>query len=186
MSGWSREVHFLLQVKGHRGAALMAISMCTQQTWWEGRLPHRQCLLQLWLALAVHTQPQPTSVFLNVGKFPSDILKSSSSRWVTFKVADCADVSWQTGWECVQLEECWGYIFCRVWSVCEHGLSQQSVFSPRQEEIFHANFAILFSFPVYKKWPESREGDNAENCDARGILISQEHLKTKLFSNWVI
>lgn len=35
--------------------------------------------------------------------------------------------------------------------VCEHGLSQQSVFSPRQEEIFHANFAILFSFPVYKK-----------------------------------
>lgn len=136
MSGWSREVHFLLQVKGHRGAALMAISMCTQQTWWEGRLPHRQRFLQLWLALAVHTQPQPTSVFLNVGKFPSDILKSSSSRWVTFKVADCADVSWQTGWECVQLEECWGYIFCRVWRFVSMAWVSSLCFLPGKKRYF--------------------------------------------------
>lgn len=126
----------------------------------------------------------PLASQMLVKSFPSDILKSSSSRWVTSKVADCADMSWQTGWEGVHLEECWGYIFCSIWRVCEHSLSQQSVFSPRQEEIFQANFTILFSFPVYKKWPESK-GDKAENCDARGILLSQEHFKTKLFSNWI-
>lgn len=54
-------------------------------------------------------------------------------------------------WEHVQLEEPWGYTFCSVWTVCVRSLSQQAVFSPRQEEIFHASFAILFSFPVYKK-----------------------------------
>lgn len=54
-------------------------------------------------------------------------------------------------WENLQLEEWWGWIFCSVWAVCEHGLTQLSVFSPTQGWIFHANFAILFLFPVYKK-----------------------------------
>lgn len=36
-------------------------------------------------------------------------------------------------WENAQLEEQWGYIFCSVWTVCEHSLSQQFAFSPRQE-----------------------------------------------------
>lgn len=85
-----------------------------------------------WLYILNLNQP----VFLNVGKFPSDILKSSSSRWVTFKVADCADVSWQTGWECVQLEECWGYIFCRVWRFVSMAWVSSLCFLPGKKRYF--------------------------------------------------